>query len=194
MTAVCQRRHRRTPRRPLQHQPPDRGLILNVHDVDAATLATTPVSSAVLSIPDASALFLIPSLAAGRFGTTLHDQLVLAYHGDPEVSADVNDQVVTIDFDATLQPTVKAALNLETKSWANAFVVRSGRLNWFGQFDQAVILAANGDFGAHPDIATMRVLTFGCVEYCAPRGMRRQAGANRNSSCGTATSAIWNTM
>jgi hypothetical protein len=88
----------------------DSGLALIIYVVDSDTLAITQASSATLAIPDASALFLIPFLAAGRFGTTLHDQLVLVYGSGG--GTNVNDQVVAIDFDATLQPTVKGTLNL----------------------------------------------------------------------------------
>jgi hypothetical protein len=49
---------------------------------------------------------------------------------------------------------------LDLGTMLGVIALRSGRLNWFGQFDQAVLLAANGDFGQNPDTATIRVLTF----------------------------------
>ena len=137
----------------------DSGLALNIYNVDATTLTITQISSTTLPIPDASVLFLVPCLAAGRFGTTLHDQLVLLY-GSLDSSASVNDRLVTIDFDATLKPTVKSTLDLGTTlgdALSGARVLRSGRLNWFGQFDQAVVLASSGNFGENPDTATIRV-------------------------------------
>jgi hypothetical protein len=90
--------------------PGDQGLALNILTVNPTTLAIAQASSITLAIPDSSVIGLFPSLAAGRFGTTLHDQLVLVY--GQGVFSSVTTKVVTIDLDASLQPTVKATLDL----------------------------------------------------------------------------------
>ena len=48
------------------------------------------------------------TLAAGRFGTTLHDQLVVAYAVGPDATV----KVITVDFDAQGKPVQKATKDL----------------------------------------------------------------------------------
>ena len=77
------------------------------------------------------------SLAAGRFGATDHDQLVVAYQ-----PASGNAIVATIDFDASLQPSLKAVSQDITGS-AGFFFVKAGRLDWFSPYDYAVLVGGN---------------------------------------------------
>jgi hypothetical protein len=120
--------------------PPDfTGVVLTLYTVDPSSLTIAQATSVTLPIPDASEI-IAPALATGRFGTTLHDQLVLTY-SSPGVG--VTSKVVAIDVDATLQPTVQGTLDLKIANGNTPFV-GSGRLNWFGQFDQAVVAVPGG--------------------------------------------------
>ena len=72
---------------------------VQIFAVDPNTLAVSMKSSITLpGLTSGTA-----SLAAGRFGATDHDQLVVAYQ-----PASGNAIVATIDFDASLQPSLKA--------------------------------------------------------------------------------------
>jgi hypothetical protein len=104
---------------------------------DSLTIAAA--NSVALPIPDASAGSLVPRLAAGRSGSTLHDQLILSYVQTPQSSQGLTAKLVLIDLNASLQPTVEATYNLAVPYTFD--LLRSGRLNWFSQFDQAVLLA-----------------------------------------------------
>ncbi len=122
------------------------GLVLTIYTVDAATLQISQAGSTTLPIPDASAYDLIPSLAAGRFGTVDHDQLVLLYTQNPLITSPVTTKLVTIDIDSFFNPTVKSHIDFGTAYAAGIsgrVAVRSGRLNWFSQYDQAAVLLEN---------------------------------------------------
>lgn len=103
-----------------------------------------------------NAVVTAPELAAGRFSTTLHDQLVLTYAFDP-----VNDvQVITVDFDAQGNPVQKATADLGfTLGEDGGVFLRSGRFDWGSPFDQAVHY---GQFANPGDstVSSFRMLTF----------------------------------
>jgi hypothetical protein len=120
--------------------PPDFvGVTLTLYTVDPSSLTISRANAVTLPIPDASEV-IIPALATGHFGTTLHDQLVLTY-SSPGVG--ITSKVVAIDFDVDLQPTVKGTLDLKIANRNTPFV-GSGRLNWFAPFDQAVVAVPGG--------------------------------------------------
>ena len=106
---------------------------VQIFAVDPNTLAVSNVSSIALpGLTSGTA-----SLAAGRFGATDHDQLVAAYQ-----PASGNAIVATIDFDASLQPSLKAVSQDITGS-AGFFFVKAGRLDWFSPYDYAVLVGGD---------------------------------------------------
>ena len=106
---------------------------VQIFAVDPTTLAVSLVSS--ISLPGLTSG--TTSLAAGRFGATDHDQLVVAYQ-----PASGNATVATIDFDASLQPSLKAVSQGITGS-AGFFFVKAGRLDWFSPYDYAALVGGN---------------------------------------------------
>ena len=104
---------------------------IQIFAVDPGTLTVSIVSSITLpGLTSGRA-----SLAAGRFGATDHDQLVVVYQ-----PASGNAIVATIDFDASLQPSLKAVAQDITGS---AGLVKAGRLDWFSPYDYAVLVGGN---------------------------------------------------
>ncbi|HSO50212.1 MAG TPA: hypothetical protein VLS86_06660, partial [Acidimicrobiia bacterium] len=103
---------------------------VQIFAVDPSTLAVAIVSS--ITLPGLTSA--TTSLTAGRFGATDHDQLVVAYQ-----PASGNAIVATIDFDASLQPSLKAVAQGITGS-AGFFWVKAGRLDWFAPYDYAVLV------------------------------------------------------
>jgi hypothetical protein len=102
---------------------------VQIFAVDPNTLAVSMKSSITLpGLTSGTA-----SLAAGRFGATDHDQLVVAYE-----PASGNTIVATIDFDASLQPSLKAVS--QNIAWsAGFFFVKAGRLD-YSPYDYAVLV------------------------------------------------------
>ncbi len=106
---------------------------VQIFAVDPNTLAVSNVSSIALpGLTSGTA-----SLAAGRFGATDHDQLVAAYQ-----PASGNAIVATIDFDASLQPSLKAQ-SQDISGSAGFFFVKAARLDWFSPYDYAVLVGGN---------------------------------------------------
>ena len=106
---------------------------VQIFAVDPNTLAVSMKSSITLpGLTSGTA-----SLAAGRFGATDHDQLVVSYQ-----PASGNAIVATIDFDALLQPSLKATSQGITGS-GGFFFVKAGRLDWFSPYDYAVLVGNN---------------------------------------------------
>jgi hypothetical protein len=108
---------------------------LNVYTIAPASLALSLASTTRIA-----QFFAAPgnqaSLAAGRFGTTAHDQLVL-------VGAQLfsNFQVLPIDFKG-LQPVLGHIFDtgLAPGGPSGFARIRSGRIAWFGDRDQAALL------------------------------------------------------
>ena len=112
---------------------PQTGCSVQIFAVDRNTLAVSMKSSITLpGLTSGTA-----SLAAGRFGATDHDQLVVAYQ-----PASGNAIVATIDFDASLQPSLKAK-SQDISGSAGFFFVKAGRLDWFSPYDYAVLVGGN---------------------------------------------------
>ena len=138
---------------------------VQIFAVDPTTLAVSMKSSITLpGLTSGTA-----SLAAGRFGATDHDQLVVAYQ-----PASGNAIVATIDFDASLQPSLKAVSQDITGS-AGFFFVKPGRLVWFSPYDYAVLVGGNNiqilgfttDGNLTPELQAPAVAISGCVNDVA---------------------------
>lgn len=131
------------------------GLVFTAYEVDPATLTITQASSVALPIVDSTARGLMASLAAGRFGTRVHDQLVLLYGSYfvdvPDVPV-VNTTLMSIDVDSSLQPTIKGSYDFGASSagFPCGTVVRNYKLDWFSRFDQAAVLF-NGNPSSNPN-------------------------------------------
>jgi hypothetical protein len=122
-----------------------------LRSVDPTTLTIREGVSVQLSIPGVSQVCEV-SLTAGRFGTTAYDQLVLAY-GPCGGSAGV----ASIDVDSSLNPTLRATLDLEVPPGdvgSDLVAARSGPLDWFRPLAQAAVLASGSS------TAILSVLTF----------------------------------
>jgi hypothetical protein len=110
-----------------------------------------------LTLPEGSDVVAVSAtLAAGRFGTTLHDQLVVAYAVGPDATV----KVITVDFDAQGKPVQKATKDLGVtlgefgKAW-----LRSGQFDWGGPFDQAALFSQLAPAQGR-SISAFRILSF----------------------------------
>ena len=109
---------------------------VQIFTVDPRTLAVSlasslPLPGLITGAPSNGAA----SLAAGRFGATDHDQLVVAYQ-----PASGNAIAVTIDFDASLHPSLKGTFPTSFQGFS---FVKAARLDWLAPYDYAVLVGGN---------------------------------------------------
>jgi hypothetical protein len=114
------------------------GATLSIYTVDKTTLTITQASS--IGLPGVPAVNASLSLAAGRFGNTTHDQLVLVWGDNTGATA----KVASFDFDTSLTPTLKDTLDTGIAGAFNGpgggeVQIRSGQFDWSGSFDQAAL-------------------------------------------------------
>ena len=95
------------------------------------------------------------SLAAGRFGTTLHDQLVLGYRISAFNGPDPEDvKLKSFDFDSSLTPILKDTVNTGLKN-GTELILEQGRFNFNSPYDQAAMKWNQGR-----DNVQLGILTF----------------------------------
>ncbi|MEW6039572.1 MAG: hypothetical protein AB1648_15215 [Pseudomonadota bacterium] len=128
------------------------GLEVTYIRVNSATLQPDPtVVTNVLSIPAGADHIGEPiSLAVGRYGTTDHDQLVVAYS-----TLSDHGWVVAYDIDFRYGFQLKGYQDLG--DGAENVITKSGRMYSRGQFDQAVVWKGGR---TKPMASTLRVLSF----------------------------------
>ncbi len=78
------------------------------------------------------------SLAAGRFGTTLHDQLAVGVYAYKQIEPQHRLEIRSFDFDSSLQPIQKDAVATDFPSGGEV-VLENGRFNPVSPYDQAAI-------------------------------------------------------
>jgi len=119
------------------------GLRLVLHTIDPSCMPNSPCMrfhDAVhfpLSLPVGSNSVIASfRLAAGRFGTTTHDQLAVVYVTDTQKFV-----VLGIDVDSEHRPIVKGyAVASEAGEEVADTRIASARFDWFGSFDQLAIV------------------------------------------------------
>ena len=107
---------------------------LSVYQVDPTTLTITQASST--GLPGVPTVNPFLSLAAGRFGTTTHDQLVLVWGDDTGATA----TVASVDFDTSLNPTLQDTYDTGIPgpfggAGGGEVQIRSGYFDWGDAFD-----------------------------------------------------------
>jgi hypothetical protein len=135
---------------------------LVIFTVDPKTLTIARAASLPLpQLPQAHRAKL--SLAAGRFGNTTHDQLVLTW-GDTQSSATA--KVASFDFDASLKPTLKDTYDTGVGGPFIGVDFASGRFDWRGPFAQAALKLSPTDSNR----GRLGILTFDeTLHITAPR-------------------------
>lgn len=107
-----------------------------------------------LTLPEIEGDLSFISLAVGRYSRPDRDQLALAYVTQSGI---VRVAAYDIDIDSFHAFTLKSSLKLATNGAGFGAIIKSGRLNGLGRFDQAVVWT--GPLGTAWD-NTFRVLTF----------------------------------
>jgi hypothetical protein len=112
---------------------------LAIYKVDPITLALELQHAENLTEPLGATDTFWASLAAGRFGTTLHDQLVLGYRISAFNGPDPQDvQIESFDFDSSLTPIVKDAVNTGLKNGLE-LILEKGHFNFNSPYDQVAM-------------------------------------------------------
>ncbi|MDQ3649663.1 MAG: VCBS repeat-containing protein, partial [Acidobacteriota bacterium] len=124
------------------------GLRLVLHTVDAKTLRISDAVQFPLTIPEGSVVVPHISAAAGKFTTTTHDQLLIAYAANPGTA-----KVKLIDFDPkTFEPQEQSIWDTGNElktgqfglyTWTGLLRLKVGRFNWSSQYDQPLLLHGN---------------------------------------------------
>ncbi len=128
---------------------------LKVYKVDPRTLALELQHSELLT-PELRPIDTFSAkLAAGRFGTTLHDQLILGYRISAFNAPDPQDvQIKSFDFDSSLTPILKDSLNTGLKNGVE-LILQKGHFNFNSPYDQVAMKWNQGR-----DNVQLGVLTF----------------------------------
>ena len=122
--------------------------------MDPHSLAITSAGTFSLTLPEQSgACVQAASIAAGRFGTTTHDQVAVAYSVG-EV------KIIPIAFDDRGTPSQKAAFDTGQKSGLGKVWLRSGRFNWDSAFEQAALLISPYLTDDPQEVPSVRILNF----------------------------------
>ena len=125
------------------------GLEIQYLRVDPATLKPVPsIITNGLNIPGSKGSLASVSVAVGRYGSTHHDQLAVAYTKNGAAQVSVYDYGNQHGFQR------KASLDL---GLAPDVLIKSGRINGLGPFHQAVVWSGNL---LAPAESKLRVLTF----------------------------------
>ena len=111
------------------------GLAMQRWNVDPKSLTVSPFSVFQLTADPPSAA----SVAIGRFGTTLRDQVAVAYAVPGQTV-----KVATVDFDAQGNPTQKAIYDSGQQIDNDRVWIRSGQFDWPNPFEQTALLIAPG--------------------------------------------------
>jgi hypothetical protein len=116
------------------------GLAIVRYKVDPASLQLYWLGRWPLTPPEGNdAIVEWASIAAVRFGTTLYDQLAIAYFVLGQTA-----KVITVDFDAQGNVVQKATYDSGRHMPAGRVWIRSGQFDWSGAVDQAALLASDG--------------------------------------------------
>ena len=120
--------------------------------MDPHSLAITSAGMFRLTLPEKSdACVRTASIAAGRFGTTTHDQVAVAY------SVGEGVKIIPIAFDDRGTPSQKAVFDTGEQSGTGQVFLRSGGFNWNSAFEQAALLISNRPNLGRPSV---RILNF----------------------------------
>jgi hypothetical protein len=96
------------------------------------------------------------SIAAGRFGTTTHDQVAVAYS-----VKGYEVQIIPIAFDDRGTPSQKAVFDTGEEAGAQGKIwLRSGRFNWDSAFEQAALLISPYLTDDPQEVPSVRILNF----------------------------------
>jgi hypothetical protein len=90
------------------------------------------------------------SITAGRFGTTAHDQVVVAY-----MASSGGVKIIPVAFDDKGTPTQKPSFHTGVNVGRGKVWLRSGRFNWNSAFEQAALLIS-----PVPPQPSLRILDF----------------------------------
>ena len=121
--------------------------VVAIYTVDRTTLALTLAgSNQVHCCVDEKVFYYKGALTAGRFGTTLHDQLVLAYYFDSSSSKfrPLPFEIMSFDFDKSLSILKKADVSLKLDGSplqhnATDIVLQKGHFDPSSPYDQAAL-------------------------------------------------------
>jgi FG-GAP-like repeat len=127
---------------------------LSIYKVDPKTLELQLKHAEPLTEVLTSGIFLA-SAAAGRFGTTLHDQLIVGYRIASSNGPDPQDvQLKSFDFDTSLKPILKHTFNTGLKNGPE-LILEAGRFNFNSPFEQVAMKWTQGR-----DNVQLGILTF----------------------------------
>jgi len=149
------------------------GLQLESYTIDPQSLALTSIGTFAPNIPEGqSACLHGVDVAAGRFNTTQHDQLLVGYGMQGG-----NVKVVPFDFNTQGSAVQELLFDTGLPVDGGGFFVRTGRFDWSSTTDQAALFISNA-FNA-PGINTLRILTLDQT-FTTHAGPSFQAGAVAN--------------
>jgi len=96
------------------------------------------------------------SLAGGRFGARSYDRLVVTYALQGSYAA----KVIPVDFDTQGKPVRKATVDMGfTTGPSGRVLLRSGHIDWFSPYDQAVLMGSYANPG-QTTVHALRILSF----------------------------------
>jgi hypothetical protein len=128
-------------------------LAVESYTVDPQSLAISGSGTFALTLQEPAGFCIQDeSISAGRFGTTAHDQVVVAYMASGEV------RIIPVAFDDKGNPTQKPTFHTGVDGEYGKLWLRSGRFNWNSAFEQAALLIFP-PFGVTP-APSLRMLDF----------------------------------
>jgi hypothetical protein len=110
-------------------------LAVESYTVDPQSLAISGSGTFALTLQEPAGFCIqSESITAGRFGTTAHDQVVVAYAASDEA------RIIPVAFDDKGTPTQRPTFHTGVNAGYGKLRLRSGRFNWNSAFEQAALL------------------------------------------------------